>query len=641
MDTELICQKASILWQRSSSTSLFPQSSAQSPLLYNPPVLPLVLKYLNFWDIQTLFGVGNIALKNRLQRECMEIAVFNEIGGQDRLNQPFLRSDPFNLISQLLHITSVTIISPYWVIPTYSTSPLASLPSTLLHLTVWSKSSPFENIANFINVPFGEHFSRLETLRLCFSVSERIETDLPKLQLKLESLPKSLRVLSLVGSSMMTAHEATKICPTDLWEESHKSTTDHFTSLRLFEWGGNFHQSSFGSMEDHLYDETNFGRDDIFPDALMEVEDIGITPSATTVLPTLLHYYCHTITELVYPLPPNCYSSSMEQLGHDHTSNTADKSTLVKLDSTITKSPSCLLQTYHLDFHTFGDRNISEIPSSITHLHLGTEAHGETPIHCDDLSVFFPHLRSLHVDSDLATDSVKLPITLTSLSYMVQTSTEHIPFKTIPPPPALTQLNLVIWEGTAIPRDLSYLPSTLTDMHFRLYVTTFDETRKLIRALPPQLRSFTLSCRVFEFPILELLPRGLEKLEISSSSLRVFVPEPLQMDFDFSGLPPHLTSLTMRSSTLQRDITSSALKTLPNSLKYLLLWGVELPPPADDHNGYSSSEIAAILENLPSDCWCNILFYSRSPEKTYHLRSSILRQLPNGKPVTSGKRFIL
>lgn len=628
----------SILWKTPVATQKSETPLERAPLLAYPLVLERVLKLLNFWDVMKLVATGHAEFTVSVRLRARTLRIFNQDGPQRRTQPKFNHVLAFQQILRLPHLTSLSIISPAWMVPkTLTRSPLQDLPPTMRHLTVWTSDQTKHNLqmfSKFVLLDYASLYPKLQTLRLCSTVATNYLVDLrPFVE---TMIPTDIRTLSLLGFVNIDDSLCYRICqpivPTSkrndpIESDSHSSTETaprtavecltpaspsnriyHFPCIEFLEWGGV---------------EIGFN--------ITERIWKAVTDPRPADFPPLLHTYIRSSRNVLSPLP----SRSALRRREDANRNAIERTSLQTF-----RFASCGVNILENEYRP--------ISSSLTELQLGSH------VRCRRQFLQFESLRTFITDKAL--DALfPLPDTITSLSADSGMHRFEYLFGDFEPLVSLRNLSL----RASLPGILmSSFPSSLTSLN----LTLLRPLQVLRYPLPSGLRSLYLELPYFSNSFFEHLPRGLEDLTVkggiaTNEMFRYQFPSdpmPTPVDCDISDLPPSLTRLRLlcyrshfvnaRKSLL---FPAAQLAQLPRTLKHLELYPVYFVPStysndqksnvkskATTRTGRKANSIKSFfgkfgkllslsrpssktvsvetvkeaLSGLPEDCWCNIQF---------------------------------
>lgn len=654
------------LWKTPSASEPSKDIPAVSPLLSYPFILSMALKLIDLQDVVALMTSGNLALMAYLPRHCTSLRYGRRIGALQMAHQPVLKGDPFRTILRFPQLQTLSIISPSWTIPAYDGSPLLHLPRTLRHLTIWARSENtiFErtSFSTLGAISYADQFPDLETLRFCIQHSR----DALEPKIKLSSIPKRIRTLSLLSRFFLDSMDIFRIC-----------------------------QPVGREMELELLLE---GRDKILPQAAFDSADDADPNIPHYRFPEIEHFECFDCAGaiggsmgIVYHPSPLLMPPTLRSYNMKSDLSLSPLHTRREVREALRTTPSLAhgLRTFVLDsrlarLSQSGTHDwTSSLPSTLTELAVRNVNMEE--IAKFDFSLHLPSLRSLTVFGSFDVNKVRLPDTLTSLNFTFVDSSWDPLFSVFPPPSSLTHLGLARISANGL---LTLLPATLKSIHY--YNWTGEEylREQVLPYLPRGLRTLRLKVRSFNSNLLRFLPVDLEELSVVADT-QIGTP------FDLSDLPPRLASFILRTKENNLHFNALYFAQLPRTLRYLELAPVTLalsPLPVlpvagsststattsastgsfgffstvktwiqkivqdDDQDevcdGFVKEEtIKEALSLLPPDCWCKVRFVA-SPKaggfevdefvpQPPQLQADLARILPHAATIFDSNEFPL
>lgn len=519
--------------------------------------------------------------------------------------------------------------------PIFGPQGLKLLPSTLLHLTIWTSEldrAPgiLPGTPEFLSeFPFAESFPKLETLRICAASSAGPE-DPPY---NLDLVPTTVRTLSLIFPGATSMEQMASAVVQPIGHQNGARTVDQEKA--------DFHLDYSATDADRASWKYRFPLLEYFEWGTTELH---VSPRSDSMnpakLPPLLKHYIQNNCSL-FPM------ATLVQPSHEEVEQ-ANK----KPSKSTHSSP---LQTVIL-VSGINESRIRALPPTIKTLALpsGINWNGT------NFAKLFPTLRSLRCSNAFDVNKVTLPNTLTSLEWGAFKCDVVGLFTLIAPPASLTRLAVIIEEEKGL---FTNLPATIRHLSITGAAQGTYLSTQVFPFLPKRLASLRLKVRNFAPEYLAMLPRGLEELDITAESMLlhewkpggVWDNEPIP--FDISGLPPTLRSLRLRVEKHGIMFPSSFFGELPRTLRSFevtetLIDAIQAPEASSSAEASSSSssstsprkekekkkkglldtisgwfksedapaavfytdaDIARSLQLLPEDCWVATRFKARIP----------------------------
>ena len=557
------------------------------------------------------------------------------------------------MISGLQQLNSVCIVSPCWQMPVFKAQALKSLPSTLLHLTIWTGELELAPGApQFLSeFSFSESFPKLETLRICAANSAGPE----RLPYNLDHVPSTVRTLTLIfpGKENIANTAFTVVQP--IGHEPGARSADQVRA--------DFHLTYSATEQDRASWKYRFPQLEYFEWGSTTIYPI-LTPHEiipAKLPPTLKHYIENHCS--LFPMATVSHSATYNDLG--------EVNGLPKTEH----APA--LQTFILSLN-ISESLIRALPPTIKTLSLprGNIWNGA------NFANLFPSLTSLHSPNAFDVNKVIFPSTLSSLEWRAAHKSDAGGFfATNAPPASLTSMSVMVQEVSGLFHDL---PTTLRHLSIVGAVQGSYLSKEVFPFLPKQLRSLRLKVRSFSPEYLAMLPRELDELDVTAESMMLLEWKPggvwdnAPTLFDVSELPPRLKRLRLRVEPYGILFPSSFFAKLPRTLTSLEVTETfidSIPastssssseasssasssaPPQPEKKGildtitgwfksedpatppiYTDHDIAESLKLLPEGCWIATRFRARIPgdsrknrllEPTDFVRS-IQRHTPGG-----------
>lgn len=206
------------IWKTPSSRVYDEEAPQVTRLVSYPSVLELVLPYLCYSDVFELIFCGSPLLQDSIYRLLRETR-FQSIPEVSGITFP-IKIVPvcFSLVSSILtfpNLTNLQIISPSFEASSETMERFGALPSSLKSLTFWFATDTTSPYTLFFH-SLGRTFPLLECLRLNIEYTNSPSRGRGGMEEGttefFESLPSTLRCLSLVGRFSPSVEQLTEIC---------------------------------------------------------------------------------------------------------------------------------------------------------------------------------------------------------------------------------------------------------------------------------------------------------------------------------------------------------------------------------------------------------------------------------------------
>lgn len=581
------------MWYSRGESDTTQQSPDQCYLSLHAILFDLISKFLDFHDLSLLLQTGDALLRHIILERPRSVTMTSPLELNHGCDTPFLPRDTFTILSAFQQLETLVLTSSSWRLPSYQESFLLKLPSSLRHLTIEATQPDNESVSVLMLVPWSTKFPTLETLRL--SIENDGHDLMPRLgrYLNADSLPKSLRVLSLLVDLLLDREILMKRL---LHPIGYNIDTTLLNSESTKSWTEAWNLHSEPSRKSFTYTLPNLE----FLELPSEVNILDGHQGVTNlpdlaVLPPSLHTLIYRNTRSF-----NSKTVHMTKLLSDEE---------LKAPPTGTVPSSALTTLGVAGMLPFGW--LERSPPTITRLML-TKPSKDT-----DLGSLFPHLRELKIWTGsyaTARDINSVPIALANITSCYKNEME-----------VGSAIAPLVDDSEPTPYNLPI--KTLRKLAIEYHTGSIDRLSQGFN----QLTNLTfLSTEVLTFDyFFPRLPLTLTCLIVTSHKAPILL----------ESIPPALKTLVLHTTDSMASISASQLSKLPSNLRYCRL------PPIRIHEkkqSVTASEIALLLASLPKKCTYALSLFCGSPKNAKsreHVPLSTIVEATKGTAMHAPHRF--
>lgn len=578
------------IWYSREESSEPHECPDQCYLSLHPILFDAISSFLDFHDLSLLLQTGDALLRRIILERTRSTGISGPFDESHASDVPLLPPQTFTILSAFQQLETLVLTSPNWKLPRSKESFLLMLPSSLRHLTLSGTQSDCQSVSVLMVVPWSTKFPLLETLRIFLNTDS--SDPMPRLgrYLNAKSLPKSLRVLSLLIDLLLERDVLMKKLVHPIGYDSDTTTVNAQTAKT---WTEAWNAHSASTRKSFTYTLPNLEFLELpnevqSPDKHQEVASL---PDLSVLPPTL-----HT---LVYGC---CRSVNPKRASLTRILSEREAAAL-----SIGSAPPSALTTLTLA-GSLPEGWLERAPPSVTRLAL------KAPSKDVNLGALFPHLREFRVldgNPNGAHRAESLPLIHNNITLA---DLEGSQFESAAAP---------LIDGSA--PCLWHLPAT------SLRKVTFDShtpTRDLVFSSYNLLKNMTSLClEVLSWhDFFSILPPTITRLSASSYQS----PESL------ANMPQHLKTLTLISLNSNSTISATELRHLPSSLRYCRIQPVYI-----ETNGaeVSSEQVSVLLASLPRPCKYALSFSTLRNNTMVDVSLPIVTAATNGTAMRSPGRW--